>query len=74
MAFIYKGETFSIDRLRFNLIKLIDLHIKDQENQYLYDDIPPSVISKNPSRIINKYIYHTWNDANGDEKWNGKIT
>ena len=74
MAFIHKGKTFSIDRLRLNLIKLIDLHIKDQENQNLYDDIPPSEISKNPSRIINKYIHYTWNDANGDEKWNGKIT
>ena len=73
MAFSHKGEKFTVDKLRMNLIALIEQHIKQQENEYLYTEIPVPEIKSKPETILNRYIHHTWTDTNEDEIWNGKV-
>ena len=48
--FSFKGEKFSVDRLRMNLLELIDVHIGEEENNKF--DI--TTLAKNPMSIIKK--------------------
>ena len=70
--FSCKGEKFSVDRLRLNLIELITIHINEENNE-TEEKFDITKVSKNPSCIVNKFIQHTWNDDGYDKLWTGKI-
>ena len=68
VAFSQKGKQHDVDKLKSNLIQLIN---KSNVTQPVDD----SNIFDKPDLLIGKPIVHTWNDANNgqDAMWNGRI-
>ena len=70
-AFSEKGNKFTVDQLRINLLSLINLHI-EQETQN-YHDVNIGDIKRDPNCLVDLYIHHTWIDEGVEKMWKGKI-